>query len=64
MGSLNWLAGGGTQPSFGDVQVTGGSLQVAMAEQQLNGAQIGTSLEQMGSKGVAQHVWTEPFGDA
>jgi hypothetical protein len=35
-----------------------------MTEQQLNGAQIGTGIEQMGSKGVAQHVRAEPLGDA
>jgi len=35
-----------------------------MTQQQLNGAQIGTGIEQMSSKGVAQHVRAEPFCDA
>jgi hypothetical protein len=40
------------QPGFGDVQVTGGRLQIAVAEQKLDAAQIGAGVEQMGSKGV------------
>ena len=44
----------GVQPGFGDVQIACGGLQVAVAEQQLDAAQIGTGIEQMGGKGMAQ----------
>jgi hypothetical protein len=33
------------QPGFGDVQITRGSLQIAMAEQELDAAQIGACIE-------------------
>jgi hypothetical protein len=41
------------QPGFGDVQIAGGGLEIAVAEQQLNAAQIGTGIQQMGGEGVA-----------
>ena len=46
------------------MQVTGRGLQIAMAEQQLNGAQIGARVEQMGGKGVAQHMRAERLDHA
>src|SRR5271169_461771 len=52
------------QSVFGDMQVTGGGLQVAMAEQKLNGAQIGACIEQVGGKGVAQHMRAERLDHA
>jgi hypothetical protein len=36
--------------TLGEVQVAGGFFQIVMAQQDLNGAQIGTSLEEMRSK--------------
>src|SRR5215472_493977 len=33
-------AGGGPEPEFGDMQVTGGGLELGMAEQHLDGAQV------------------------
>ena len=35
------------QPGFGDVQVAGGGLQIAVAEQKLDAAQIGAGIEKM-----------------
>jgi hypothetical protein len=35
------------QAGFGNVQITRGSLQVAVTEQQLNAAQIGACIEKM-----------------
>ena len=35
------------QPGFGDVQVAGGGLQIAMAEQKLDAAQIAARIEKM-----------------
>ncbi len=55
-GQIIERTGGGMQSMFGDVQVTSRGLQVAMAEQQLNGAQIGASVEQVGGKGMTQHM--------
>jgi len=43
------------------VQVAGGGLQITMAEQQLDAAQIGACIEKMGSEGVPQHVRAERF---
>ena len=37
----------GVQTGFGDMQVAGGGLEIAMAEQQLNAAQIGAGIEKM-----------------
>jgi hypothetical protein len=48
-------AGGGMQSVFGDMQVTGGGFEIAMAEQQLNGAQIGARVKQVGGEGVTHH---------
>ena len=44
----------GVQSGFGDMQIAGRGLEIAMAEQQLDAAQIGAGIEQMGSEGVAQ----------
>ena len=38
---------------LGDMEVARGRLQVAMSEQQLNGAQIGSAVEQVRGKGMA-----------
>src|SRR6516162_9469689 len=46
------------------MQVTGCGLQVAMAEEQLNSAQIGARVEQVGGKGVAQHMRAERLDHA
>jgi hypothetical protein len=54
----------GVQPGFGDVQVAGGGLQIAVAEQQLNAAQIGAGIEQMCREGMSQHMRAERLPDA
>ena len=54
----------GMQPGFGDMQVAGRGLQIAMAEQQLNAAQIGACIEQMCREGMSQHMRAEWLGDA
>src|SRR5258705_4325719 len=54
----------GVQPGFGDVQIACGGLEVAVAEQQLDAAQIGTGIQQMGGEAVAQHMWAQRLGDA
>ena len=40
------------QPRFGDVEVAGGSLQIAVAKQKLDAAQIGAGVEKMCREGV------------
>ena len=40
----------------GEVQIDRGFLQVAMSQQHLDGAQVGTGFEQMRGKAVAQSV--------
>ena len=42
--------------SPGEMQIDRRLLQVAMSEQHLNGAQVGTGFEQMRGKAVAQRV--------
>jgi len=41
------------QSGFGDVQVAGGRLQIAVAEQKLDAAQIGACIKQMCGEGVS-----------
>ena|SRR5258707_15498632 len=41
---------------LGEVQIDGGLFQVAMSEQDLNGAEVSPSLEQVRRKAVAQSV--------
>ena len=38
----------------GDPQVPGGGLQAAVAEQQLNGADVGSGFQQMDGEGVPE----------
>ena len=52
------------QSVFGDMQVPGGGLQVAMAEQQLNATQIGARVEQVGGKAMSQHMRAERLDHA
>ena len=52
------------QPGFGDVQISRRSLQIAMAKQELDAAQIGAGIEKMGSEGVPQHMRAEGLRDA
>src|SRR5271167_3048479 len=49
-------ASGGAEMTFGKMQVQGGFFQIVMAQQQLNGAQVGTSFEQVGCETMAQRV--------
>jgi hypothetical protein len=44
--------GGRTDLAGGDQQILSRGAQIAMAEQQLNGAQIGACLQQVDSEGV------------
>ena len=46
----------GAEMSPGEMQIDRRLLQVAMPEQHLNGAQVGTGFEQMRGKAVAQRV--------
>src|ERR1043166_1595373 len=46
------------------MQVLGGGFQIAMAEQNLNGAQIGAGLQQVRRPTVAQRVRGDAFADA
>jgi hypothetical protein len=41
------------------VQVDDGLLDVLVAQQQLNGAQIGAGIQQMGGIGAAETVWAD-----
>ena len=43
---VEWACGS-MQPGFGNVQVAGGGLQIAVAEQKLDAAQIGACIEKM-----------------
>ena len=47
--------------TLGKMQVDGGLFQIAVAQQDLNGAQIGAGFEQMSGKAVTQRVGDEPF---
>jgi hypothetical protein len=49
----------GVQPCFGDVQVAGGRLQIAVAEQKLDATQIGACIKQMCGEGVTQYMRAE-----
>lgn len=61
--SVEWTDGG-VQAALGDVQITGGGAQVMMPQQELDGAQIGASIEKMASKRMPQYVGTEWLGHA
>jgi hypothetical protein len=44
------------QSGFGDVQIAGCSLEIAVAEQQLDAAQIGAGIEKVCREGMSQHM--------
>jgi hypothetical protein len=46
------------------MEVSRGGLQIAVAEQKLNAAQIGARIEKMRGEGVTQNVWAKCLGDA
>src|ERR1700681_3890495 len=46
------------------MQVLGGSFQIAVPEQNLDGAQIGARLQQVGRPTVAQRMRSDAFADA
>ena len=46
---------------LGQVQVDGGLFQVAVAEQELDGAKVGASLEQVSGEAVPQGVRMDAF---
>ena len=52
------------EPGFGDMQITRRGLEVTMAEQQLDAAQIGAGIEQVGGKGLVQDLRTKRLADA
>ena len=54
----------GVEMPLRQVQVSAGGLQVVMAEQELNGMQVCTGFEQMGSEAVPQSVWVDVFVDS
>ncbi len=49
------------QALAGDMGVDLGCRNVGMAEQQLDDAQVGTVVEQVGCEGVAQDMWGQLF---
>src|SRR5229473_1541978 len=49
---------------LGNMEVTGRGFQAAMPQQDLDGAQIGARLEQMGRKAVAQRMRRDLLGDS
>ena len=49
-------AGRCAEMPLGQMQVDGGDLEVAMAEQDLNGAQVGAGFKKMGRETMAQSV--------
>jgi hypothetical protein len=46
-GQIVERARGGVQAGFGDVEIPGRSLQIAVTEQKLDAAQIGARIEQV-----------------
>src|SRR5208282_4107845 len=52
---------GSVQVALRKMQVDGGLFQIAMAQQDLNGAEIGTRFEQMSGEAVAQRVRMNSF---
>src|SRR5467141_3695001 len=50
--------------TFGEMEVDGGLFQIAMTQQDLNGAQIRACFEQMSGEAVAQDVWVYSLFDA
>ena len=46
------------------MQILGGSLQIPVPEQDLDGAQVGAYLQQVGCPTVAQRVRGDAFADA
>ncbi len=55
---------GGVEPVLEDMEVARGRLQVAMSEQQLNGAQIGSAVGQVRGKGMPHHMGGKPLSNA
>jgi hypothetical protein len=49
--------------TLGEVQVEGGFFQICMTQENLNGSEIGTSLEQMRGKTVPQRMRMDTFLD-
>jgi len=56
--------GGRMQVAMREMQIDGGVFQVRMAEKQLNGSQIGPGFQVVGSKTVTQRVRSDFFSDA
>ena len=56
-------AGGGAHFAGRQPQVAGGGAQAAVAEQQLDGAQIGAGLQQVDGEGMAQGVRRDRLAD-
>ena len=46
-----------------DMDINGGLLQIAVAEQNLNGAQVGAGLQQMGGKAVTKDMQMKRFAN-
>ena len=49
------------QVPLGQMKVLGGGFQITVTQQNLDGAQISASLEQVGRPTVAQRMWSDPF---
>src|SRR5260370_12245076 len=59
---LQWAAGR-AHPGIGAAQIAGTCLQLCMAEQNLNGAEIDARFQQVSGEGVSQGVRMNRFGD-
>ena len=51
------------QSGFGDMEIPCRGLKIAMAEQQLDAAQIGAGIEQVGCERMSKHMRTQRLGD-
>src|SRR6204780_5942390 len=57
-------AGGSAQMPLRHMDINGGLLQIAVAEENLDGAQVGAGLQQMGGKAVTKGVRMKRFANA
>ena len=56
-------AGGGAHLAGGNAQIAGGGSQAAMAEQELNGADVGALFEEVNGECVPQRMGRDGFGN-
>src|SRR2546423_13676836 len=56
-------AGYGADRGVGDTGVTGGGIELGVAEQHLDDADVGILFQEMGGKAVPQRMWRHPLFD-